>query len=291
MAKIIIRRKSAMVGAAQSYYVYLLNEYIGELTNGGIIEIPVDVGTHRLSFNSKIKMGGKNTSFNCVVNYPDEIVELEAKFSMPTGDFVVDYADNAPHIPIDENKQTQQGQQEQHSYRNATPIVHTKKKPKKFFKRILIVIAVIMVLTIFSAIISDEDTSSTNDSKNNDAIVTSSVESPEVETTIPYIEITANELWNEFSDNEVAAEKKYSDKAIKVTGVISDINSADTFTYANILLEVDGLYSGSIQCNFNSSKKAEALAGLEKGQKVTIAGTCDTLNLFNVIIDGCEVVE
>jgi hypothetical protein len=49
MAKIIIRRKSSMAGCAQSHNVYLLNTFVGELKNGGVLEIPVEVGTHMLS--------------------------------------------------------------------------------------------------------------------------------------------------------------------------------------------------------------------------------------------------
>ena len=38
MAKIIIRRKSSMAGCAQNHNVYLVNTFIGELKNGGILE-------------------------------------------------------------------------------------------------------------------------------------------------------------------------------------------------------------------------------------------------------------
>ena len=80
MAKIIIRRKSSMAGCAQNHNVYLLNTFVGELKNGGVLEIPVEVGTHMLSFNSTMKKYGKNATFNAVVNEPDEVVELKTKF-------------------------------------------------------------------------------------------------------------------------------------------------------------------------------------------------------------------
>lgn len=293
MAKIVIRRKSSVVGAAQSYDVYLMNNYIGELKNGGTIEIPVDVGTHHLSFNTRIKLGGKNVSFNCVVNYPNEVVELEAKFSVSSGDFVVEYADNAPHIPVAESQQTQLNQQPQSSHYNTAPIAKPKSKAKKFIKRIWISLVVIIVLSIFIALLSDDDSTSTNNTTNNDTTISSTVETTEVETTIPYIEITANELWNEFNDNEMAAEKKYNGKTLKITGIISDINSANGFIDANILLDVNGSYLGCVQCNFNSSDKAEILADLEKGRSVTIIGTCDSMSTLdtNVMISGCEVLE
>lgn len=102
MAKIIIRRKSSMVGCAQNHNVYLLNTFVGELKNGGELEIPVEVGTHMLSFNSTMKKFGKNATFKVVVNEPDEVVQLKTKFGM-SGEYEVEYADNKPHIPVGVN--------------------------------------------------------------------------------------------------------------------------------------------------------------------------------------------
>ena len=102
MATIIIKRKSSFAGSAQNHDVYLLNTFVGNLKNGGVLEIPVDVGTHTLSFNSTMKKLGKNATFNVVVNEPDEIVELKTKFGM-SGEYEVEYADNKPHIPVGVN--------------------------------------------------------------------------------------------------------------------------------------------------------------------------------------------
>lgn len=99
MAKIVIKRKSSMAGCAQNHDVYLLNTFVGNLKSGGVLEIPVDVGTHMLSFNSTMKKLGKNATFNVVVNEPDEVVELKTKFGM-SGEYEVEYADNKPHIPV-----------------------------------------------------------------------------------------------------------------------------------------------------------------------------------------------
>ena len=102
MAKIIVKRKSSFAGSAQNHDVYLLNTFVGNLKNGGILEIPVEVGTHTLSFNSTMKKMGKNATFNVVVNEPDEVVELKTKFGM-SGEYEVEYADNKPHIPMGVN--------------------------------------------------------------------------------------------------------------------------------------------------------------------------------------------
>ena len=109
MATIIIKRKSSFAGSAQNHDVYLLNTFVGNLKNGGMLEIPVDVGTHTLSFNSTMKKLGKNATFNVVVNNPDEVVELKTKFGM-SGEYEVEYADNKPHIPTGINVTNTQAQ-------------------------------------------------------------------------------------------------------------------------------------------------------------------------------------
>lgn len=106
MATIIIRRNSSMIGCAQTHNVYILNTFIGELKSGGVLEIPVEVGTHMLSFNSTMKVLGKNATFNAVVNEPDEVVELKTKFGA-SGEYEVKYADNRPHIPVGINAVTE----------------------------------------------------------------------------------------------------------------------------------------------------------------------------------------
>ena len=109
MATIIIKRKSSFAGSAQNHDVYLLNTFVGNLKNGGILEIPVDVGTHILSFNSTMNKLGKNATFNVVINDPDEVVELKTKFGM-SGEYEVEYADNKPHIPTGINVSNTQSQ-------------------------------------------------------------------------------------------------------------------------------------------------------------------------------------
>lgn len=98
MAKIIIRRKKSFVGSAQNHDVYFTNTHVGVLKNGGEIEVPVEVGKHTIYFQSQMKKWGKKATFTAVVNQEDEIVELQTKFDA-NGNYVVEYADNKPHIP------------------------------------------------------------------------------------------------------------------------------------------------------------------------------------------------
>lgn len=131
MAKIIIRRKSSMVGSMQDHDVYLFNTYVGELRNGGMLEIPVDVGNNLLTFKSKLTKLGIDATFNAVVNEKDEVVELKTRFVATMnskGEYRVEYADNKPHIPMypaaDENtpNTTQHTAASQVENPTATPI-------------------------------------------------------------------------------------------------------------------------------------------------------------------------
>lgn len=103
MAKIIINRKRQLSGSACNFDVYLMNTYIGELRSGQSLEITVEVGSYTLFFKSKNGLNKKtDTSFEAVVNNETEIIELNSKFTM--NGFLVDYADNAPHIPTNRNE-------------------------------------------------------------------------------------------------------------------------------------------------------------------------------------------
>ncbi len=99
MAKIIIKWKPQICGCACKFDVYIMNTYIGTLSCGGTVEAAVGTGSHMLSFKQKSMFGKKmNVSFVAVVNDDAEIVKLKTRFVL-NGNFAVDYADNAPHIP------------------------------------------------------------------------------------------------------------------------------------------------------------------------------------------------
>ena len=99
MAKIIIQRKSFAGGAMCTFDVYLMNQYVGELKNGGTLQFDANVGTHLLEFKAKLRINKMaDTSFSVVVNDPNEVVMLNAGFKM-SGKFSVEYADGQQRIP------------------------------------------------------------------------------------------------------------------------------------------------------------------------------------------------
>lgn len=100
MAKIVINRASSFIGCAVVYDVWLVNKYVGKLHNGEFLEIPIDIGIHRITFSQATCLlinNQKDVFFDVVVNNTNETVALECKFKQ--NGLSIKYADNAPHIP------------------------------------------------------------------------------------------------------------------------------------------------------------------------------------------------
>lgn len=99
MAKIIIQRKASMAGSMNNFEVYLMNQYVGELKNGGTLQFDANVGTFLLEFKAKLRINKMaDTSFSVVVNDPNEVVMLKAGIKM-SGKLGIEYADGQQHIP------------------------------------------------------------------------------------------------------------------------------------------------------------------------------------------------
>lgn len=163
MAKIIIKWKSAFLGAACKFDVYLMNTYIGELKCGGTLETSVEVGTHMLFFKEKRKFGKKaDTAFEVVVNEEAEVVELRTKFDM-NGNFVVKYADNAPHIPTySSTTQSNTEYQTNTVNKNSNTLSNGQKKKSGCLGGCLAVIIIIIAINLIVAIMLGNNDNSSN---------------------------------------------------------------------------------------------------------------------------------
>jgi hypothetical protein len=98
------------------------------------------------------------------------------------------------------------------------------------------------------------------------------------------IELSAENLWEEFKDNQVGAEAKYVGKTIIIVGEIKNISTTIIKNLPHLELKVGFLKD--IDCYFNKSD-VEQLYDLRRNQKVRIKGKCknhDTLV-------NCEVLN
>ena len=112
-----------------------------------------------------------------------------------------------------------------------------------------------------------------------------SIETTSVTNSAPDYRISAKKLYSEYDANGVAADLKYKDKILAVTGTVDDIDK-DIMDDIYVTLEGDE-FIGSIQCFFADSHTGEA-ANLRKGQTITVKGRCDG-QFMNVLLKGCVI--
>jgi hypothetical protein len=132
----------------------------------------------------------------------------------------------------------------------------------KVLKWIGIIIGGLVVLFIIIGIIAV----ATGD--NDNGATTPQTSAPE------YIEITAQQLYDEYDNNEIAADQKYKDRTLKVTGYISNIGE-DILGDPYITLTGSKYGFSGVHCTFPDTDVARnILAGYNTGDLVTIKGKC-----------------
>ena len=94
--------------------------------------------------------------------------------------------------------------------------------------------------------------------------------------------VTAVELYKEYDANSVAADQKYKDKVLEVSGKICNIGE-DITGVPYIVLAGDEYGMTGVQCFFGDEN---VVAGLAKDQQITVNGKCDEM-LINVFLRGC----
>lgn len=103
------------------------------------------------------------------------------------------------------------------------------------------------------------------------------------------VRVSADLLQNIYSANEVNADLKYKDKDLLVTGVVTSI---DRSVGSNYFLKLKG---GDNMFMSPHAKMADGfvdyLAGLKKGQSVTLFGKCDGMLMGSVSLSQCVPSE
>ncbi|MFM8592239.1 MAG: OB-fold protein [Sphingomonadales bacterium] len=86
----------------------------------------------------------------------------------------------------------------------------------------------------------------------------------------PAYSISAMDLLGEFQQNDSAANKKYSEKIVAVSGLVSEVEGADTSATVKF---VDTLTGSYLIFDFQSGASRQA-AALQPGANVTLKGSC-----------------
>jgi hypothetical protein len=97
--------------------------------------------------------------------------------------------------------------------------------------------------------------------------------------------ISANSLVDNYIQNEVRADENFKSKKFYVVGYVGNIGK-DIMDDIYITLSSDDIIR-SVQCYIEDK---ESVLQLQKGQKVTIYGTCNGL-MMNVQMKDCQIVE
>ena len=102
---------------------------------------------------------------------------------------------------------------------------------------------------------------------------------PGLKHATPAYSITADELYNDFQEDESAAMSKYKDKVLSVTGEVLSIKSSEEGS--NVMLHAENAMANGINCSFKGP-----VPQISEGDEVTIKGRCQGL-LMDVILNNC----
>lgn len=109
----------------------------------------------------------------------------------------------------------------------------------------------------------------------------------EQETKAPAQQVTVQQLAADYEANEIAADQKYKDKPVVVTGTVTDISKDVMGDIYVVMTDGDEMSMIGVQCFFSDDHTADA-AKLTKGQKATIKGMCDG-KVMHVILRGSSL--
>lgn len=111
--------------------------------------------------------------------------------------------------------------------------------------------------------------------------------SSDLSNSEPDYNLTAPELYSEFSSNETRASETYIDKVIDVSGTVLAKETLND-NIVNISLD-SGNPFGLVICTF-SGKHEEILSNIEIGDSLTIRGICSGM-LMDVLMNNCVLVN
>ncbi len=136
-------------------------------------------------------------------------------------------------------------------------------------------LGVIVLLAIIGAIVSPKpdnsgETASVSPPTSQSAPVEEGANVQEEPAAEEAISVSAQELDAEYEKNQVAADEKYNDKKVLVTGTVNDIGK-DMMGDSTVTLS--GSNPFGITCVFEKSEQAK-LAQVSKGDTVTVRGIC-----------------
>jgi hypothetical protein len=99
----------------------------------------------------------------------------------------------------------------------------------------------------------------------------------------PVYTVSASEIFLEFETNEQAANEKYLNKIISVTGQIADVQAVDSVGVNITLGTGNGIFG--VSCQVADPREGNGLRG---GQSIRIKGLCTGM-LMDVVLVKCVI--
>ena len=106
-----------------------------------------------------------------------------------------------------------------------------------------------------------------------------------ISVATPDYVLSANKLFKEYDKNSVAADAKYEDKIVVVSGTIQSIGK-DIMDTAYLVIGGTGFLDG-VQCMLPTGQEG-LVARVSKGQYVTLKGKVSGQIMGNVIVNNCS---
>ena len=139
---------------------------------------------------------------------------------------------------------------------------------KKFFKWVFIILGVMFVIGLIGAMFGDGGNNSSNQTSNTTtsaAPTEESVSSPAPAEEV--IKVRARDLAAAYDDNEAAADAKYKDKLLEVSGVIASIDKG-MLDETNVMLQGKNEFL-HVAATLEKSEEQKAI-NLHKRQTITL---------------------
>lgn len=103
---------------------------------------------------------------------------------------------------------------------------------------------------------------------------------------ISEVKVTASKLSLDYEENSVAADKKYKNKILYVTGNVYEVDE-DLWGTIYVTLE-NNRHSGGVRCYFSDTHK-DRIADLSKGEKIKVKGKCVGKSIFYAALERCVI--
>lgn len=160
-------------------------------------------------------------------------------------------------------------------------------RKSKDIKLVITIVSIIIGIVIIANIFGEDSTNDVPTSAQPAATSSETQSSKASSKTEEIIDVDYNVLYDEYKENEIAADQKYKGKKLKLTGQISRIGQ-DIINTPYIIIEVK-TFDG-IRLDFKSSEK-EKLANLSTGQTITVIGKCKGKIILDVNLEDCVICD